>query len=74
MLLPQYASAAKRPNREAGVSPAQSRYCEGEFTAIEPLSRKKLEKERPNKEPKPGDLPVLNIQISLRCTGGYTVN
>ena len=42
MLLPQYASAAKRPNREAGVSPAQSRYCEGEFTAIEPLSRKSL--------------------------------
>lgn len=73
MLLPQYASAAKKPNREAGVNPAQSRYCEGEFAAIEPLS-KKLEKERLNKEPKPGDLPIFNIQISLRCTSGYTVN
>lgn len=69
----RFASTAKRPNREAGVSPAQSRYCDGEFTAIEPLSQK-LEKARLNKEPEPGDLPVLNIQISLRCTSGYTVN
>lgn len=40
-------------NREAGVNPARSRHCNGEFV---PHPLRKLGKEALNDEPEPGDL------------------